>query len=177
MKKIIFTLLMLPLLSFSQEMNNEKLQEIYTSVSDSIQGNKGAWQFFIEEVQLVSFTDTNHNRMRIISPIADSNSLDDELIRAALVANFHTALDVKYAVSDGILWVVFIHPLKELSEHQVRDALSQVYHANINFGTSYASTSLAFPGLGQETRDTEEKPMPKPKTKTKTKTKTKKTKI
>ena len=30
------------MLSFSQEMNNDKLQDIYTSISDSIQGNKGA---------------------------------------------------------------------------------------------------------------------------------------
>nr|WP_321233950.1 hypothetical protein [uncultured Psychroserpens sp.] len=156
MKKLMLTILLLPVLSFSQEMNNEKLQEIYTSVSDSIQGNKGAWQFFIKEVQLVSFTDTNHNRMRIISPIADSNTLDDALIKAALVANFHTALDVKYAVSDGVLWAVFIHPLKELSEHQVRDALSQVYHANINFGTTFASTSLSFPWLGEEVKESKE---------------------
>lgn len=131
---------------FSQDMSNEKLQEIYTSVSDSINGDLGGWQFFVKEIPMMSITDTNHNRMRIISPIADSNGLNDELIKAALVANFHTALDVKYAVSDGVLWSVFIHPLKELSEHQVKDAVSQVYHANINFGTSFASTSLNFPG-------------------------------
>lgn len=53
--------------------------------------------------------------MRIISPITDSNSLDDKLIKAALVANFHTALDVKYAVSEGVLCAVFIFLLKELS--------------------------------------------------------------
>jgi len=153
--------LLLPLLSFSQEMDNGKLQEIYISTSDSIQGDKGAWKFFIKDVQFVSFTDTNHNRMRIISPITDSNSLDDELIKAALVANFHTALDVKYAVSEGVLWAVFIHPLKELSEHQVRDAISQVYHANVNFGTTFASTSLSFPWLGEEREDIKEKPKSK----------------
>ena len=153
--------MLLPMLSFSQEMNNDKLQDIYTSISDSIQGNKGAWQFFVKEVQLVSFTDSTHNRMRIISPIADSNSLDDKLIKAALVANFHTALDVKYAVSEGVLWAVFIHPLKELTEHQVRDALSQVYHANINFGTTFSSTSLSFPWLGKEREEIKEAPKSK----------------
>lgn len=155
MKKLILLLIALPLLSYSQEMNNDKLYDIYHSVSDSIQGNNSAWQFFIKDVQFASFTDTNHNRMRIISPIADSNTLDDKLIKAALVANFHTALDVKYAVSDGVLWAVFIHPLKELSEHQVRDALSQVYHANINFGTTFASTALSFPWLGEEAKTKE----------------------
>jgi len=161
MKKIIFALLLLPVLSFSQEMNNKKLNEIYISVSDSVQGNKGAWRLFVKEVQLISFTDSIHNRMRIISPIADANALNDELIKAALVANFHTALDVKYAVSEGVLFSVFIHPLKELSENQVRDALSQVYHANINFGTTFASTSLSFPWLGNENEEPKEKPKPK----------------
>lgn len=146
MKKLAFLLLVIPYFGLGQDMNNEKLQDIYTSVSDSINGNLGGWQFFVKEVPMISITDTNHNRMRIISPIADSNSLNEDLIKAALVANFHTALDVKYAVSDGVLWSVFIHPLKELSEHQVKDAVSQVYHANINFGTTFSSTSLSFPG-------------------------------
>ncbi len=126
-------------------MTNEKLDEIYTSVSDSIQGRPGAWQLYIKDVQLLSLTDTNHNRMRIISPIADSNSLTNDLIKAAMIANFHTALDVKYAVTDGVLWSVFIHPLKELSEQQVKDAIAQVYNANVNFGSTFASTSLSFP--------------------------------
>ena len=146
MKKLAFILLVLPFCIFSQDMNNEKLNTIYKTVSDSIQGNPGVWQFFIKEIPLMSITDTNHNRMRIMSPIADSNSLTDDLIKAALVANFHTALDVKYAVSDGVLWSIFIHPLKELSENQVKDAVSQVYYAHINFGTTFASTALAFPG-------------------------------
>lgn len=146
MKKIVLLLSIMPLFVFSQNMTNEKLQEIYTSVSDSINGGLGGWQFYMEKVPLMCITDTNHNRMRIISPITDANNLTDELIKAALVANFHTALDVKYAVSEGVLWSVFIHPLKELSEHQVKDAVSQVFYANRNFGSTFASTSLTFPG-------------------------------
>ena len=133
-------------------MTNEKLNEIYTSVSDSIQAREGAWQFYVKEVQMISITDSIHNRMRIISPIMDANALSDDLIKAAMIANFHTALDVKYAVTDGILWSVFIHPLKELSEHQVKDAVSQVYHANINFGSTFASTGLSFP-FGQPSEE------------------------
>ncbi len=146
MKTLIFLFVAIPLFTFSQTMNNETLESIYTSVSDSIQGKNGSWHFFIKDVQMLSITDTKNNRMRIISPIADSNSLNNELIKAALVANFHTALDVKYAVSDGVLWSVFIHPLKELSKNQVKDAVSQVYYANINFGTTFSSTALVFPG-------------------------------
>lgn len=131
---------------FSQSMTNKKLDAIYRSVSDTIQGNTGNWQFAIKDVLLVSLTDSTNNRMRIISPIIEIDRLDKGLLKAALVANYHTALDVKYAIADNILWSVFIHPLKELSEEQVNDAISQVYYANVNFGTSFASTSLIFPG-------------------------------
>lgn len=159
-KSIILLAALFSIYSFSQNMNNEKLREIYTSVSDSIQGELGGWQFQIQDVTMVSLTDTNHNRMRIISPIADVISVEDDLLKAALVANFHTALDVKYAITDGILWSVFTHPLKELSEDQVRDALSQVYYANVNFGTTYASTSLVFPGSeNKETKKKKEEPV------------------
>ncbi|PIA78983.1 hypothetical protein BFR04_05535 [Gaetbulibacter sp. 4G1] len=140
-------------------MDNKTLESIYTSVSDSIQGKNGSWHFFIKDIQLLSITDTKNNRMRIISPIAESKSLNNDLIKAALVANFHTALDVKYAVSDGVLWSVFIHPLKELSKNQVKDAVSQVYYANVNFGSTFASTSLVFPGkLSKEEKQKEEEP-------------------
>ena len=102
---------------YSQEMTNEKLNSIYETVSDSIQGKNGSWEFYIENVAFLSLTDVNSNRMRIISPIIDSDKLDNSLMRAAMVANFHTALDVKYAVSDGILWSVFI----ARSSHHMKD--------------------------------------------------------
>lgn len=132
--------------SFSQQMNVEKLGTILTSVSDSIQGGNGRWQFKVKDVIFMCITDTKHNRMRIISPISEADRLDEKLKSAALVANFHSALDVKYAIAEDLLWSVFIHPLKELSEAQVKDAVSQVYSANVTFGTSFSSTTLVFPG-------------------------------
>ena len=131
-------------------MNNEKMGTILESVSDSIQGQNGQWQFKIKDVLLMCITDTNHNRMRIISPITEAKRFDDKLKSAALVANFHTALDVKYAIADDVLWSVYIHPLKELTEAQVRDAVSQVYAANITFGTTFSSTDLVFPGSNKK---------------------------
>lgn len=133
-----------------QNMTNQRLNEIYTSVSDSIQGRSGAWQFQIKDVVFISLTDSINNRMRIISPVIEEKQLDTDLLKASLIANFHTALDVKYAISDGVLWASFIHPLKELSDEQIRDAISQVYYANVNFGTTFASTSLVFPGGSKE---------------------------
>ena len=129
----------------SQEMNFKKLDATLTQISDSIVGNNSQWRFTIKNVPFICIADSTYNRMRIISPIANSNRLTDKLKTAALMANFHTALDVKYAISDNVLWAAFIHPLKELSQKQLLDAVSQVYYANVNFGTSFSSTSLVFP--------------------------------
>ena len=120
----------------SQEMTTKKLGNILISVSDSIQGENGRWQFKVKNIIFICITDTKHNRMRIISPITEADRLDEKLKSAALVANFHSALDVKYAIAEDVLWSVFIHPLKELSEKQVKDAVQQVYSANVTFGTS-----------------------------------------
>lgn len=155
MKKVVGVFAFLYVLGIqAQEMNPTRLGKILHEVSDSIISTKPQWRFKIKEVAFICIADSTHNRMRVISPIAPVDKLTNTLKTAALTANFHTALDVKYAISDEILWSVFIHPLKELTKKQVLDAISQVYYANINFGTTFSSTSLVFPGR---------KPKPKPK--------------
>ncbi len=159
MKKSILTSIFILILhlGFSQTMTNERMGKIFESVADSIQGSNGQWQFKIKDTYFVAITDANHNRMRIISPITEAKRLTEDLKSAALVANFHTALDVKYAIADDLLWSVFIHPLKELTEAQVRDAVKQVYGANITFGTTFSSTDLIFPGSQGDKKKEEKK--------------------
>ena len=130
----------------SQEMTAEKLMAIIEQEADTLitQGNQ--IQFTINEGLLMCIYDENANRMRIISPIVEREKLGEEELLNALVANFHSALDVKYALSDEIIWSVYTHPLKELSEPQVIDAIQQVYAAAITFGGSYSSTNMVFPG-------------------------------
>ena len=159
MKKGILTsaFILILHLGFSQNMTNDKMGKILESVADSIQGNNGQWQFKIKETFFMCITDAKHNRMRIISPITEAKRLTEDLKSAALVANFHTALDVKYAIADDVLWSVFIHPLKELTEAQVKDAVKQVYAANITFGTTFSSTDLVFPGSQSKEKEIKKK--------------------
>ena len=151
--------------SFAQEMNNDKLESIFQMFSDTLVGSSGRWEMLIGEVPMFCLTDTKHNRMRIISPIKKVNEVSKSEILDCMKANFHTALDVKYSISEDIIWVAFIHPLKELSTEQVVDALSQVWAGVLTFGTSYTSTNLTFPA--QEER---EKKIDKSKEKTKKRT-------
>ena len=130
----------------SQNMSNKDLEKIIYVVSDSLQGVTGNWQFLIEDKLFICVTDEKHNRMRIISPIIEEEKLSNTDKQKLLEANFHSALDARYAIANDYLWAVFIHPLKELSKDQVMDAISQVYTAVLTYGTTYNSTGLSFPG-------------------------------
>jgi len=95
----------------SQDMNNQKLNAIIYTLSDQIEGTPGNWQFAIDSTLFICLTDELHNRMRIISPIAEIKDLTQVQIMDCMEANFHTALDVRYSISDGVMWSAYIHPL------------------------------------------------------------------
>jgi len=136
--------------SFSQEMNNKSIEKAIYSVADSVQGTEGNWQFLVQDRLMICITDKNNNRMRIITPIVEQKKLAYTDLLKLMESNFHTALDVKYAIADDILWSVFIHPLRELSKEQLIDAMQQVYGAAETYGTTYSSTNLNFPNRKEE---------------------------
>jgi hypothetical protein len=76
---------------------------------------------------MVVVTDESHNRMRIISPVAKVEDLTKIQLQRCMEANFHTAADVKYAISNGLVWTCYINPLKELSADQFKDGVKQVF--------------------------------------------------
>lgn len=139
----------------SQSMNNEQLSKIFSLMADTIfieQPNM--WQFLMIETPMICITDESNNRMRIVAPIKKVEEMEEGELTKCMEANFHTALDVKYAISEGVVWSVFIHPLKELSNNQVVDALTQVRAAAQTYGRDYTSTDLFFPKTEKKERRT-----------------------
>ena len=147
---LIFIFSVLSINLHAQAMNNDKLNGIIYTLSDTVQGENGSWQFIIDELAFICITDQIHNRMRIISPIAELAEVTDEELLRCMEANFHSALDARYAISDGILWAAFIHPLRELTKDQVISAITQVYSTAQTFGTYYSSGELSFPTSGEQ---------------------------
>ncbi|MDT0622606.1 hypothetical protein [Croceitalea vernalis] len=137
-----------------QQMTPENLISLIEQESDTLSISGNQIQFKVNNGLLICIFDENANRMRIISPIIERQKLTEDQLLNALVANFHSVLDVKYALSDEIIWSVYTHPLKELTEGQVVDAIQQVYAAAITFGDSYSSTNLIFPGNSKKVIDT-----------------------
>ena len=159
MRRLLLCFLFYPLGFLSaQDMDPDLLYDIIEQEADTVNVSGNSYQFLYNDVMLICIYDENANRMRIITPIIKREEIGEEELLNALVANFHSALDVKYALSDEVLWSIFTHPLQQLSEAQVVDAIQQVYAAAITFGTSYSSTTMVFPGNTKKV----EKPKPKP---------------
>ncbi|RMB63843.1 hypothetical protein EAX61_00175 [Dokdonia sinensis] len=154
MKAILLPLLLFIGCAASAQMNNETLKNILEKEVDTLSGTSGRWQLLYNDLPMIVLTDETNDRMRIIAPITEASTLDKGLLLDCLTANFHSALDVKYALSDDILWSVFVHPLSPLTEGEVQSAVQQVYAAAVTFGTTFSSTPLLFGG-----NQTEDKPV------------------
>jgi hypothetical protein len=146
MKLLRIVFFLLPFALSAQNMTAERLKELITQEADSVQSQNNMVQFKFNDALLLCIYDENANRMRIISPIIERSALKEKDLLNILVANFHSALDVRYALSDEIIWSVYTHPLKQLSDEQVVDAIQQVYAAALTFGSTFSSTGMVFPG-------------------------------
>jgi len=125
-------------------MDLEHIDRVVRELGTSVQSNGRAWQFELLGRELILITDTHADRMRVISAIGASAELPGEALMVLLAADFHTALDARYAISDGILYSAFIHPLSSLSDEELRSGLRQTATLANNFGTSFSSGELVF---------------------------------
>lgn len=130
----------------AQDMTPLKLKAAIAEIADTLQNVGNAFRFRYGGKLLICVYDEDANRMRIMTPIIERTEIGEEELLNALVANYHSALDVRYALSDEIIWSVYLHPLRSLEKAQVKDAISQVHKAAATFGTTYSSSDLVFPG-------------------------------
>lgn len=127
-------------------MTAERMGEIVKSFDEDAQVAANGISFTLAERNVVIVHDTNAGRMRIMSPIAPAELLDEELLMRMSQANFDAVLDARYAVADGLLWSTFIHPLGSLQQEDFISAIAQVVTAAETFGTTYTSGAMVFGG-------------------------------
>jgi hypothetical protein len=133
--------------SSAEKTNNALFGAVLEKECDALTGGRGSWDCTVGERTLMILTDESHNRMRIMTSIAQADDLSQETLRTLLEANFDRALDSKYALThDGQLMSLFMHPLAELDLDQVPAMLQQVKTLADNYGTTYASSGLSFGG-------------------------------
>ena len=69
---------------------------IRETATKMVEDNLGFWKFEVSDSLVFVITDESHNRMRIMTPVAELASLSTEQIHTLLAANFDRALDARY---------------------------------------------------------------------------------
>lgn len=129
-------------------MTRARLEMIVAQMATETDGRPGWLRFVYDGVPMACVSDPNADRMRITAPIVEVTDLTAEQLLNAMEANFHSALDARYATSQGLLHAVYLHPLSSLTEAQIRSAVRQIAVAYQTFGTAYTSGLYQFRGSG-----------------------------
>ena len=128
----------------SETMTIPLLQGLLKEVAQDLKGESGQWRFTYGGIDMAILTSVAHDRMRIIAPIGPETDVTDQQRQRMLAANFHSALDARYATSNGMVYAAYLHPLSPLQRDEVRSALHQVAQLVKTFGTTYSSSDLSF---------------------------------
>jgi len=140
-------------------MNANKMKDILKSLNIEFEQKNNTISYNLQGYSMTIIYDVNADRMRIVCPIVKVKDITKDHISQAMEANYHTALDARYAISNDIVWAVFIHPLSDLSEKLFTSALEQTLYTAATFGKEYSSGALNFPKVedSQENKGDAEK--------------------
>lgn len=87
----------------------EQLETILRNEASDVQVEPGQITFKYDGRTMLILTSAQHDRMRILAPIKKAAEITPEQRDNMLLANFHTALDGRYAISNGIVFATFLH--------------------------------------------------------------------
>jgi len=131
-------------------MTQAKLAEQIERIAGEVKVTNHVIEFSYNGVQMACISDTTHDRMRLITPVANGEALGAADLQVLMIANFHTTLDARYALSKGVVYATFLHPLSPLTTEELESALRQVSALARNFGSSFSSDELVY-GVETET--------------------------
>ena len=129
-----------------EPMTPERMFRILQAVDAEAQSQGTLMQVTIEDVPVLIVFDEAADRMRAITPIRSADGLGPDDLTRMMQSNFDTALDARYAVAQGKLWSVFIHPLEPLDKNGLLSGLGQVVNLALTYGSTYSSGALSFGG-------------------------------
>ncbi|HED16195.1 MAG TPA: hypothetical protein ENI64_05185 [Gammaproteobacteria bacterium] len=142
----IFYVLSIGVAGAVDAMDQKAMEAIIINKAESHKGGGGFLEFDYRGVSMMVVSDITHDRMRIVTPVAKYDELSQSQIDKIMQANFHSALDARYAVSSGVLFSAYIHPLSPLTREMIESAMAQVANLARSFGTEYSSGALTFRG-------------------------------
>lgn len=143
-----FLALLLPVSLTAQEagphMTLPRLAQIVLALDpDAVVAGSG-FEMTIDDIPILIVTDVGANRMRAMVPIRAADGMTAEDMQRVMQANFDSALDARYAIANGRLWGVFLHPFRELERDQLISGLAQTVNVAKTYGTLYSSGAGQF---------------------------------
>jgi hypothetical protein len=130
-------------------MTRELLEDALRAIDPEAAGRPGAIEFTYNGIGMACISDIEHGRMRLVAPVRAASDLTPIQIGAILQANYHSALDARYGLSQGVLYAAFIHPLGPLTPEEIVSAVRQVSNLVLTFGSTYSSGELQYQEQGQ----------------------------
>lgn len=135
-----------PVSAQERAMTLERMGAIVQTIDPEAQVFATGFQLTIEDIPVIIVSDPAADRMRAMVPIRSAEGLEPDELMRLMQANFDTALDARYAVANGRLWGIFIHPLSPLEREQFISALIQTVNLARTYGTLYSGGAQTFGG-------------------------------
>ncbi len=127
-------------------MTLSRLGEIILALDPEAATDGVRFQFTVEDIPVLIVTDQRADRMRAMVPIRSADGVTAEEMERLLQANFDSALDARYAIAQGRLWSVFIHPLAALEKDEFISGIGQTVNLAITYGSLYTGGAMQFGG-------------------------------
>lgn len=125
-------------------MTAERLVEIVLDVDEDARLTPNGIELTIDDIPVLIVMSPPADRMRAMVPIASVEDVSEEELLRMMQANFDTALDGRYAVAQGRVWGVFIHPLSPLEREQFLSGLAQTVTLAQTYGSLYTGGANVF---------------------------------
>ena len=125
-------------------MTLARMEQIVLALDPDAQVFDNSFGLVVEETPVLIVTDPQADRMRAMIPIRSAEGLTPADLLRMMQANFDTALDARYAIANGRLWAVFLHPLAALDRDQLILGLGQAVNVAKTYGTLYSGGAAQF---------------------------------
>jgi hypothetical protein len=127
-------------------MTMKRMGEILLAIDPEARVSQTAIEMVLDGIPVIVIADPVADRMRAMVPIRSAEGMSQEELLRVMQANFDSALDARYAVAQGRLWGVFIHPLSPLEKNQLLSALVQTINVARTYGHAYSGGAQVFGG-------------------------------
>lgn len=127
-------------------MTLQRLAEIVLVIDPDAELRGNGIEFTVQDVPVFVVADPAADRMRAMVPIRSAEGIKPEEMLRLMQANFDSALDARYAIAQGRLWGVFIHPLSPLEQEQFLSGIAQTVNVARTYGQTYSGGAQVFGG-------------------------------